>query len=390
MSKHDLPVPSGFTLRYPPCIRFGWGCRRDLPEVLKEAVGLAPVRVFLVAARAVLSSPDRKAEWERLCGPLAGTAAGIPHDPPLEEVDRLAERIRASGATAVVAAGGGSVMDAAKAAAAVAPTGKPVQPYFDGALSLASRGLPLVAVPTTAGSGAEITCNAVLSDLRAGVKKSLRSPLMIAAAAVVDPELAAGAPPDIIAWSGLDALTQAVESYLSRNANEATRPLARDAVVKLMRHLPAAVAGGAATAELRDARTGVAAGSLLSAMAFSQSSLGAVHGLAHPLGLKLNLAHGLTCAILLPHVLRLNAPVCGERLGELAAAVTGRPDPAGFVTAVSALCRRLHVPASFAHLGLTPAQFPEIIRDCRSASMKSNPRDLADGEVEELLRLLAG
>ncbi len=375
-----------FSLSYPSRIRFGCGVRRELPELLADVLRGAKPAVFLVTTRQVAGDPKWLKEFRVLCGgSLAGLASGIPHDPSLEAVDRLVELVRGSGANAVVAIGGGSVLDAAKAAAVLVPLNESVRPYYDGKKSLPGPGLPLLALPTTAGTGAEITNNAVLSDVAAGVKKSLRSPFMIAAAALVDPELTFTAPPELVAWSGLDALTQAVESYLSRMANDATRPLAAAATAKLLRHLPAAVCGEAV--EMRAARAEVAAGSLLSAMAFSQSSLGAVHGLAHPLGLHLGLAHGLTCAILLPHILRLNAPVCGERLAELAAvALPGQGAGADdFVAAVEALCRILRVPADFAAAGLTPAHFPKILETCRSASMKANPRDLTDAEIQELL-----
>jgi alcohol dehydrogenase class IV len=245
--------------------------------------------------------------------------------------------------------------------------------------------LPVIALPTTAGSGAEITNNAVLTDPETRVKKSLRSPLMVPAAAVVDAELTLSQPPDLTAWSGLDALTQAIESYLSLTANAASRALARQAVAQLMRHLPAAVHNG----QDREVRTAVAEGSLLSAMAFSQGGLGAAHGLAHPLGLGLGLAHGFTCAILLPHVLRWNAAVCAGQLGELAQAVNV-PDAAAFVASVSRLCQELHVPDTFAGTGLSGDHFPAILANCRTASMKANPRPMSDEDVRNLLTILCG
>jgi alcohol dehydrogenase class IV len=374
-----------FQLAYPPLIRFGDGCRAELGAILRQTLRGQPPRPFLVTTRRLADS----AELERLrnaCGgTFAGVATGIPHDPPLETIDRLTAEIRAANANAVIAAGGGSILDAAKAAAALAPLHRPVHPFFAGQEPIPGPGLPLLALPTTAGSGAELTHNAVLTDPQAGTKKSLRSPHLLAAAALIDPELTWSAPPGLTAWSGLDALTQAIESYISRNAHAASRPHARAAVRHLCQALPAAVRNGADPA----ARNQVAAGSLLSAMAFSQSGLGAVHGLAHPLGIALGLPHGLTCAILLPHILRLNLPACQSDLAELAAELGLPPAADAFLEAIDRLAAELAVPTTFAAHGLTPAHFPKILADCRSASMNANPRPLTDADLADLLRRLA-
>lgn len=373
-----IPAPlADYALRYPPVIRFGWGVRRELPALLREAAA-APA-VFFVGSASALSS-GRVEELRELCGGWSGQFFGVPHDPPLACVDELIARLRASGANLVVAAGGGSTLDAAKAAACLAPANLPVAAVFQGRLPVPSFGLPFFALPTTAGTGAEITNNAVLTDPAAGDKKSIRSPGMTARAALVDVELTLSQPPALTAWSGLDALTQAVESYLSNRASAPTRALAAAATAQLYAHLPAAVDDGAN----RAARTAVAEGSLLSAMAFSQSALGAVHGLAHPIGALTGLPHGLTCAILLPHVLRLNAPACGPLLDALAAAC-GLRNGQAFTEAVARLCHDLGVPPSFQAAKLRRERIPDILARCRSNSMGANPRALTDAELTEFL-----
>ena len=378
-------ISSAFELRYPAVVRFGWGVRRELPALLRElASGQEPVPVFLVASRSALQG-DSLAEFKALCGPgLKGIYGEVPHDPPLTVVNAIISRLRETGTAVVIAVGGGSVIDAAKAAAAVAPFGPAVDPFFHGKQALLQPGLPLVALPTTAGSGAEITLNAVLTDTARRVKKSLRSPYMAPKAALVDVELTMTQPPALTAWSGLDAFTQALESYLSRKAHSVSRLLAVRAMERLLKFLPVAVKDGTD----REARTAVAEGSLLSGMAFSQSGLGAVHGLAHPLGLALDLPHGYTCAVLLPHILALNAPVCGAELRELSTAF-GLADGAAFLQAVEALCRDLQVPPDFRPHGLAERHFPEILANCRSNSMQANPRDLSDAEILALLQQLA-
>jgi len=190
-------------------------------------------------------------------------------------------------------------------------------------------------------------------------------------------------PPALTAASGLDALTQAIESYISLNAHVVSRSLAEPAVKLLFGGLRAAFMNG----QDREARTRVAEGSLLSGMAFSQSGLGAVHGLAHPMGLLLDLAHGLTCAILLPHILRWNLPVCRAALGELGSAV-GVASAEDFVAAVDELCVALGIPKNFRAAGLQEAHFPTIVKNCRSGSMKANPRPMQDQHILDLLNTL--
>ena len=414
-------MQTNFELRYPGNILFGGGVRKELARILAEKVDasvLAPPLIFLVASKSVLT-PQLLAELQALCsGRIAGVFTDVPHDPPLATVDAVISGIRSSGAQVVIGLGGGSVLDTAKAAAIVAPVGSSVLPFFRGEMPLTKPGFPFIAMPTTAGSGAEITANAVLTDPEACQKKSLRSPHMVARAAIVDVELTLGAPAKLTAWSGLDALTQALESYISKKANAASRALAADAVGLLLTALPAAVHGagiwgGGREVEFKikdsrfqiqdarfstqglplenylTARTAVAQGSLLSGMAFSQSGLGAAHGLAHPLGLELDLAHGYTCAVLLPHILRLNAPACGAELTTLARQL-GLADSTTLVARVETLCRELGVPESFAAHGLKAEQFSRILANCRSPSMSANPVEISDAEISTLLAGLAG
>ena len=381
-----LPNPDCFDLHYPPLVMFGWGKRMALPEVLQTATGdrRSPA-VLLVCTRSAARDPGIEA-WRRLCGNrTVAERVGIPRDPPLEIVDELAALARETMAEVVVAVGGGSVLDAAKAAALLAPAGRNVAEWFEAAWTPDGPGLPFVALPTTAGTGAEITCNAVLTDPKRRIKKSVRSPFMIAQAAICDPELTVTMPPGLTAASGLDALTQAVESYISARGNAVTGALAAEAVELLMAHLPEAFRRGADA----DARTAVAKGSLLTALSFSQGGLGAAHGLGHPIGALLGLPHGRTCGILLPHVLEWNAPVCGRNLEELAAR-TGNESAAAFIAKIKALVAALGLPPDFKSAGFSRRHFPHIIANCRSGSMRANPRPMSDAAFEDFLAPLAG
>ncbi len=371
-----------FDLNYPPRILFGWGVRGRLQGLLEES---GWTRVLLVATSSVLPEAVLS-QWQRDCGGRICASFGpVPHDPSLavvEEIRCLAVECKAE---AILAVGGGSVIDAAKAAAVLVPASAPLKRYFDGEEALTQAGLPLIAVPTTAGSGAEITRNAVLTDTETAVKQSLRGAHMVPRAALVDPELTLSMPPALTAASGLDAFTQAVESYVSSRANSVSQALALKASELIFVNLPLAFRNGAA----RQARTAVAEGSLLSAMAFSQSGLGAVHGLAHPIGAVLNLPHGLTCAVLLPHILKWNHPVCADLMADLGRAC-GLPEAGGFVNAVGSLCAELGVPETFADYGLGEQHYGHILAHCRSNSMQANPRHMSDEDIIALLERLAG
>jgi len=375
---------SAYSLSLPPCIAFGAGCRHRVGEILRQQAGSAAPRVFAVCSGSLrrLGCLDEMAARAGLS--FCGVFDRVPHDPPLECVEAIMEQLALTSADAVVALGGGSVIDAAKTAAVLAPVADRVRPCFEGSAAIVRPGLPMVALPSTAGTGAEVTPNAVLSDHLKGVKRSIRSPFMVPVAALVDPELTLSLSPEVTAHSGLDALTQAIESVISRQATSFSRPLATAASAAVLAHLERAFRDGADL----EARTRVAEGSLLGALAFAQSGLGAAHGLAHPIGHALSLPHGLTCAILLPHILRLNLPACREALDGLAMA-TGHRDADALIDGIDGLCRRLGVPEGFAAYRLAEADLETIIANCRSGSMKANPRDLDDDTLRELLQQLS-
>jgi alcohol dehydrogenase class IV len=374
---------SEYELLYPALIRFGWGVREDLPEIIDRVSGQDECRVLTVCSASVARSETGASLLKQLEPRCGSPFTGIPHDPSLAVVEDIVAAARKREADVVVGIGGGSVIDAAKAAAVLTPLDGSVREFFHQQRTIVAPGIPFIALPTTAGTGAEITKNSVLTDQERHVKKSLRSPHMVPAAAVIDPEFTLSLSPEITAASGLDAFTQAVESYISAAAHTVSRALALKAVGRLARWLPTAYADR----NSREARTHVAEGSLLSAMAFSQSGLGAVHGLAHPLGLALDLPHGLTCAVLLPHVLRWNRPACENDYETLATAV-GAAGAEDFVEAVERLCSGLGIPGTFATWGLAEHHFQSVVANCRSGSMKANPRPMSDRDVLDLLAKL--
>ncbi len=321
---------------------------------------------------------------ERITAILAGRkltiTVGIQAEPPLPEVNKLIDAGRQAGVQAVIAIGGGSVIDSAKTAAAIIPLPGRIEDYFSGAMEITGKGLFFAALPTTAGTGAEITPNAVLTDPVSGIKKSLRHDTMMADLAIIDPDLLAECSRSIAVNSGLDALTQAIESYISLGATPLTRVYASRAVQLLYKHLPAFCEDRGN----EDARCYTAEGSMLGAIAFATSGLGAVHGLGHPIGALRHIPHGLCCAILLPHILRWNEPVCADAYRSLAQ----NCQVADFPAAIADLCGELGIPENFRQFGLSERDFPFIVKNCRSNSMKQNPRPMTDSEVISLLQTL--
>ena len=369
-----------YVISYPRRVVFGVGALAQLPAALPAGAR----RVLLVAGGHFLRSPEAAKLTSALAGRLLATVSDIPAEPPLAAVDKVLELGRAGKADAVVAVGGGSVIDVAKTAAALIPLPGMTADYFHGRLAVSGPGLFCAAAPTTAGTGAEITRNAVLVEPETKIKKSIKHDALLPAVALVDPALTLSCPRDQTVHSGLDAFVQAVESYLSLQANAVSRSLALGAVGLLFNHLQTA----AREPDDLAARTKVAEGSLLSAMSFSQCGLGAVHGLAHPVGALLGVPHGLACAILLLPVLKWNLRKKQEDYAALAKACGGAT-PDDFINAAKDLLRALQIPAGFSGMGLAKEHFPFVIQNSRSGSMANNPRPMSDQDIEDLLAPLA-
>ncbi|MBU0495569.1 MAG: iron-containing alcohol dehydrogenase [Chloroflexi bacterium] len=321
---------------------------------------------------------------------------GVEPDPTFATVNGAAELARREDCDMVVGLGGGSAMDAAKAVAGIARWPYPVDDYYDTDRMLPGKGLPFVAVPTTAGTGAEVTKNAVLSDPVRALKQSLRGDYLLADVALVDPALTVSMSPEVTAATGGDALTQAIESYVSKNASPLTDALATQAIQLIGRHLKRAYQDGA---DIK-ARTAVSLGSLLAGMALTNARLGAVHGLAHPLGVRFGLSHGLVCALLLPYEMAYNlrgeyplAEVTRRKYAHVAELmgldVTGCPDIMAAERAtdyIFKLNRELDLDRRLSEFGVTEADLPTLAAESLpSGSLKANPRPLTQEELEELL-----
>jgi alcohol dehydrogenase class IV len=381
----------------PPRIVFGWG---RLAEIGRLAAPLGR-RAFLIGS----CTMARSHVLEGLCGLLAESQiegielATIAHEPEVADVDDLVSRMRALRAVAgdlVIAVGGGSAIDLGKAAAALATNaeGTSVCDYLEGVgrgLQITVPPLPLVAVPTTAGTGSEATKNAVISSYDPPFKKSLRSDLMMARLVVIDPQLTISLPPAVTAHTGMDAITQLIESYLTRRRI----PQAQLLAVEGLRLANSALEEAFVDPTSRAAREAMSQAALYSGMALANSGLGMAHGVAAALGVHLRVAHGLACAVMLPVALRTNRVTSEPAMAELARASgiapAETPDALAadkLIARIDAICRHLQIPARLSEIGVMRQHLPALVRDSRGNSMNGNPRALSDDELSQILEEL--
>lgn len=370
---------------------FGAGKVAEAPEAVR---GLGGHKVLLVTGRSLERAEPLRQGLERQG--LGVVQVVVEGEPTVELAREGTARAVAEGCDAVVALGGGSALDAGKAMAALAANGGDPLDYLEvigRGQALKKPSLPMVAIPTTAGTGSEVTRNAVLGSKEAGVKASLRSPLMLPRLALVDPDLLAGAPRSVLASSGLDALSQLIEPYLSARANPLTDGLAREGMRRSARSLRRAVLEGPGPAERED----LALASLLGGLCLANAGLGAVHGFAAPMGGMYEAPHGAVCAALLAATLEVNLRALQARapqhpalprFQELAALLTGNPGARAEegIAWVRELCEALQVPG-LGRYGLTEADVPVLVSKAKVASsMKANPLVLTEEELTEIAR----
>ena len=365
-------------------IVFGEGASATIPEL---------ARSFGSRAMVVTGASNERAA--PFISSLRAEVFAVPGEPTVELVREGARRACEAACDVVISIGGGSVIDAGKAIAAIATNGGEPLEFLEvvgKGRAITAPPLPFVAVPTTAGTGSEVTRNAVLGVTEQGLKVSLRSPMMLPRVAVVDPELTYGLPPAITANTGLDALTQLIEPYVSVRANPLTDAICIDGIARAARALRRAFHDGADA----DARREMALASLMGGLALANAGLGVVHGFASPLGGSWKAPHGALCAALLPHgmaanisALRLRAPLhpALDRYTAIARLLSGRTDAKAEdgVEWVRALCEELNIPRLRAW-GITEADLPRIVENAAQASsMKANPLELTGAELLALV-----
>jgi len=376
-----------FRLDLPAIIQFGAGTSADLAAVARRYGS----RVLLVTGDSWL---ERSGLLATITASLGGATierfACPAGEPTTESVEEARARARAFGPDAILAVGGGSVLDTAKALSGVVRATEPVERYCEGtpeALSIPGAGVPWIAVPTTAGTGAEVTKNAVLKLKAQGLKRSVRSPFLLAHAVIVDPRLTVELPPRATGTSGLDALTQLVEAYVSRKANPFTSSLVREAFPPLLDALERLVDAPSDLA----LRTAASYGAFVSGIALANAGLGAAHGFAAGLGGMYEVPHGLICAVFLPHVLEANADHIRGRIAQLAAGRFGNADPVNWLCeAVRRLLARYGLPIDLSAYRIPVEQAPEIVARSAGSSMRGNPWEIPADEQERIVHRVIG
>jgi alcohol dehydrogenase class IV len=382
-----------FELAAPARIVFGAGCVRELGPIA-AALG----RHALIVTGKTLARARALVEPLEVAG-VRATLFSVAGEPTVDTAREGVAVGRAASCDLVIALGGGSALDAGKAIAALLANGGDPLDYLEvvgRGQPLTRRSLPFIAIPTTAGTGSEVTKNAVLASPEHGIKASLRSPLMLAAVALVDPDLLAGLPAEVLAASGLDALSQLIEPFVSIRANPITDGLAREGIRRsaaaLRRAYTAARAGVAVAPADRE---GLALASVLGGLCLANAGLGAVHGFAAPLGGMFDAPHGAVCAALLGPVARVNVAALRARAPEspalaryqeVAVLLTGEASARieDGLAWIGSLCRALEIP-KLSRYGMRRADILRLVEKARAASStKANPLPLTDAELGEI------
>jgi alcohol dehydrogenase class IV len=388
-----------FSISRLPRISYGSGRINEVPA-LAAAYGHTALLVtgkqsFCATSRwqpFIQSLETRGMRWLHL------TVSGEP-SPSL--VDQAVSRFRGEEVDVVIAIGGGSVLDAAKAIAGLLPHGNSVMDHLEGVgknIPYHGPSTPFIAVPTTAGTGSEATKNAVLSvPGRDGFKKSFRDECLIPEYAVIDPDLLASCPRELVAADGMDAFTQLLESYVSLKANPFIDALAWSGMSAVKEGLFAAWEGKEPAAT--QGRGAMAYAALLSGITLAQVGLGSVHGLASPLGAYFPIPHGVVCGTLVAAATEINIKAMQERepenkalakyaeVGRLLTGHTERDDATAHLSLIALLAEwseRLELPR-LNDYGMTSADFPLIVTNSRGSSMQTNPIVLMDAEINAIL-----
>ncbi len=374
------------------------------PSIVFEpgaASRLGPIAAKTLGARVLLvTDPGLRALG--LCDPAIASLAesgvavtifdDVAADPKLAILEAATEAARSAGATGIIGFGGGSSLDVAKLVALIAGSGESLDAAWGVGNAKGPR-LPLVLVPTTAGTGSEVTPVSIIT-VGEEEKRGVSSALILPDIAVLDAELTLGLPPAITAATGVDAMVHAIEAYASKNANNnpLSKMLAREALRLLGANIEAVIAEPANVA----ARGAMLLGSMLAGQAFANSPVAAVHALAYPIGGTFHIPHGLSNALVLPHVLRFNAPDAAHLYAEIAAdafpalereeSTQGRC--AAFVEELAALSKRLGLPPRLRDVGIGEEHLAKMAADAMKQQrlLVNNPRDVSESDALSIYR----
>ncbi len=360
--------------KQPTEIIFGVGAIRSLRDVTAR-FGARPVLV----TDSALAGLDMISRALAELGPGAVLFSEVEPNPTVACVDKLAALIRDSSCSVAVAFGGGSTLDCAKAACAVAVQGRSIRCYHSEGEAFDTRRVALVAVPTTAGTGSEVTPIAVLDDAERGFKAPLAHECLYPEVALIDPELTLSMPRFVTACTGLDALAHAVEGYWSKNHQPICDVLALEAAALIVENLPRVLGDGTDI----EARSAMCRAALLAGMAFQIPKNAAVHACSYPLSNKYHLSHGAACAMTLDHFMRFNSDAMAERGATLARAA-GFADLNRFADAIAELKAIAGLPSKLSEVGIDESVLDDLVESSLHPIMANNPREVTPAELKSL------
>lgn len=369
---------------------FGPGARKELPEVLNR---MGVKKALVTSDKGLIKVGTTKMVTDVLdeMGFPYEIYSEIKPNPTVTNVQQGVEAFKASGADCIIAIGGGSSMDTAKGIGIVANN-----PEFGDIISLEgcaptkNKSVPIIALPTTAGTGAEVTINYVIIDEERQAKMVCVDPNDIPAVAIVDPELMYSLPKSLTAATGMDALTHAIEGYITKGAWIMSDMYELQAIKMIAENLPIAVDEPTNPV----GREGMALAQYIAAQAFSNVGLGLVHGMAHPMGSLHDIPHGVANALLLPTIMEFNMPTRIEKYGVIAqhmgvdtAGMTPEEAAQAAVDAVKALSIRVGIPQHLSDLGITEADIPALAAQAiTDVCTPGNPRDVTEADIIELYK----
>ncbi|WNS79218.1 iron-containing alcohol dehydrogenase [Domibacillus sp. DTU_2020_1001157_1_SI_ALB_TIR_016] len=362
----------------------------SIAEVGEQAKKLEATKVIIVTDKIIRETGLLSKVTEPLAA--AGLEADIIDDvvpePPFENLEQLAAQIEGKGYDLLVGVGGGSALDITKVLSVMLTNKEDVRDFV-GIEKVKNPGVPTILVPTTAGTGSEVTYNAIFTDTRDKVKKGIVSPYLLPSVAIVDAELTLTVPPAVTAATGMDALVHAVESYTAIRAGELTDGIALQAIKLISRSIRKAVYNGK---DLK-AREDMAMGSLLAGISLGNAGVGAVHALAYPLGGKFKVPHGVANSLLLPYVMKYNVVADLEKFAEVAEALGENIEGLSLreaadraVTALAQLSQDVGIPSSLKEVGVTASDIPALAEEASKVDrlLNNNPRWLTVKEIQKI------
>lgn len=378
-----------FLFKSPTKLKFGVGSSLEISSLLKE---LSFQKVFVVTDKVIVQMEPFQNLYAALeaagleCQIFSDTVV----DPPIQVVDAAADILKASGADVVIAVGGGSAIDSAKSMCMLVNNEGSVREYlFGGTKTVTNPSLPLIAVPTTAGSGSEVTASSVITDEENNIKLSVTHENILPMYAIIDPLMQMGMPLSITASTGMDALTHAIEAYVSLNASLVSDAYAEKAIQLIGSNIRTATFNPTDV----EARSNMAIASTLAAVSFVNGGLGAVHGIAQAMGGIAHVPHGVANALLLPHVMEVNVMGNIEKfaniaklLGENTEGLSLREQADLAIDAVAKLAKDLRIPSTLREVKVTEEMFETIVKGTMEYRLLAvNPVKIREQDVYYIL-----